>query len=133
MTIFCFLNLRIFISFSNYNALSNVVKWNQIDIPINQGEDVVIRIRYKYNIGQPFINLYSPWSNEITVAFPTELTESTEISSILDSNDDDVVSAKFIKTLINDGYEEHVTNKIVDNSQVFYHMPENIYSGFNIL
>ena len=40
-------------------------------------------------------------------------------------------SAKFIKTLINDGYEEHVTNKIVDNSQVFYHMPENIYSGFN--
>ena len=119
------------ISFSNYNALSNVVKWNQIDIPINQGEDVVIRIRYKYNIGQPFINLYSPWSNEITVAFPTELTESTEISSILDSNDDDVVSAKFIKTLINDGYEEHVTNKIVDNSQVFYHMPENIYSGFN--
>ena len=119
------------ISFSNYNALSNVVKWNQIDIPINQGEDVVIRIRYKYNIGQPFINLYSPWSNEITVAFPTELTESTEISSILDSNDDDVVSAKFIKTLINDGYEEHVTNKIIDNSQVFYHMPENIYSGFN--
>lgn len=119
------------ISFSNYNALSNVVKWNQIDIPINQGEDVVIRIRYKYNIGQPFINLYTPWSNEITIPFPTELTESTEISSILDSNDDDVVSAKFIKTLINDGYEEHVTNKIVDNSQVFYHMPENIYSGFN--
>ena len=119
------------ISFSNYNALSNVVKWNQIDIPINQGEDVVIRIRYKYNIGQPFINLYTPWSNEITIPFPTELTESTEISSILDSNDDDVVSAKFIKTLINDGYEEHVTNKIVDNSQIFYHMPENIYSGFN--
>ena len=119
------------ISFSNYNALSNVVKWNQIDIPINQGEDVVIRIRYKYNIGQPFINLYTPWSNEITIPFPTELTESTEISSILDSNDDDVVSAKFIKTLINDGYEEHVTNKIIDNSQVFYHMPENIYSGFN--
>ena len=119
------------ISFSNYNALSNVVKWNQIDIPINQGEDVVIRIRYKYNIGQPFINLYTPWSNEITIPFPAELTESTEISSILDSNDDDVVSAKFIKTLINDGYEEHVTNKIVDNSQVFYHMPENIYSGFN--
>ena len=60
------------ISFSNYNALSNVVKWNQIDIPINQGEDVVIRVRYKYNIGQPFINLYSPWSEEITVSFPIE-------------------------------------------------------------
>lgn len=119
------------IIFANYNALSNVVKWNQIDIPINQGEDVVVRIRYKYNIGQPFINLYTPWSNEITISFPVEFTETTEISSILDTNDDDVISAKFIKTLINDGYEEHVTNKIVDNSQVFYHMPENIYSGFN--
>jgi len=119
------------IAYANYNALSNIIKWNQIDIPINQGEDVVVRIRYKYNIGQPFINLYTPWSNEITISFPTEFTETTEISSILDTNDDDVVRAKFIKTLINDGYEEHVTNKIIDNSQTFYHMPENIYSGFN--
>ena len=119
------------ISYSNYNSTSNVVKWNQIDIPINQGEDVVLRIRYKYNIGQPFINLYTPWSDEITVKFPTEYIESGDISSILDTNDNDVIKAKFLKTLIDDGYEEHTTNKIVDNSQVFYHMPENIYSGFN--
>jgi hypothetical protein len=119
------------LAFSNYNAISNVIKWNQIDIPINQGEDVVIRIRYKYNIGQPFINLYTPWSNEVEVAFPAEFNESTEISSILTTNDNDVIQAKFMKTLINDGYEDHITNKIVDNSQVFYHMPENIYSGFN--
>ena len=119
------------ISYSNYNATSNVVKWNQIDIPINQGEDVVLRIRYKYNIGQPFINLYTPWSDEITVQFPVEYTEATDISSILDINDNDVVKAKFLKTLIDDGYEEHIANKLVDNSQIFYHMPENIYSGFN--
>ena len=119
------------ISYSNYNSLSNIVKWNQIDIPINQGEDVVIRIRYKYNIGQPFINLYTPWSDEITIQFPAEFTESTDMSSILDNNDNDVNKAKFLKTLIDDGYEDHITNKIIDNSQVFYHMPENIYSGFN--
>lgn len=119
------------ISFSNYNSSTNVIKWNQIDIPINQGEDVVIRIRYKYNIGQPFINLYTPWSNEITIEFPVEYTETTNISSIIDINDNDVINAKFLKTLISDGYEEHVTNKIVDNSVVYYHMPENIYSGFN--
>jgi len=119
------------IEYSNYNATSNVVKWNQIDIPINQGEDVVIRIRYKYNVGQPFINLYTPWSDEITVPFPVEYTETNDISSILDTNDNDVVNAKFMKTLINDGYEEHIVNKIIDNSQIFYHMPENIYSGFN--
>jgi len=119
------------IEFSNYSSLLNVIKWNQIDIPINQGEDVIVRIRYKYNIGQPFINLYTPWSNEVTIEFPTEFTETTNISSILDINDDDVINAKFIKTLINDGYEDHITNKIIDNSVVYYHMPENIYSGFN--
>lgn len=119
------------IVFSNYNTTSNVIKWNQIDIPINQGEDVIIRIRYKYNIGQPFINLYTPWSEETTIQFPVEYTETTEIKSILDTNQEDVNNSKFVRTLINDGYQEHITNKIVDNSQVFYHMPENIYSGFN--
>lgn len=119
------------IVFSNYNTTSNVIKWNQIDIPINQGEDVIIRIRYKYNIGQPFMNLYTPWSDEITVQFPVEYTETTEIKSILDTNQEDVNNSKFVRTLIKDGYQEHINNKIIDNSQVFYHMPENIYSGFN--
>ena len=119
------------IEYSNYNSTSNVIKWNQLDIPINQGEDVVVRIRYKYNVGQPFINLYTPWSDEVTVAFPSEYSETTDVSSIFDNNDTDVVSAKFMKTLIDNGYEEHVSNKIIDNSQVFHHMPENIYSGFN--
>ena len=119
------------IAFSSYNSTSNVIKWNQIDIPINQGEDVVIRIRYKYNVGQPFINLYTPWSDEISVKFPVEFTETTEISSILDINDNDVINAKFINVLVNDGYEDHIENKLIDNSQIFYHMPENIYSGFN--
>jgi len=119
------------IEYSNYNAISNVIKWNQIDIPINQGEDVVVRVRYKYNIGQPFINLYTPWSNETTIVFPNEYTETTDISSILDENDKDVLNAKFMNILINHGYEEHIGGKLVDNSQVFHHLPENIYSGFN--
>ena len=119
------------IEYSNYNSTSNVIKWNQIDIPINQGEDVVIRIRYKYNIGQPFINLYTPWSDETTIIFPNEFTETTDISTILDINDTDLISAQFMRTLINNGYEEHISGKLIDNSQIFHHMPENIYSGFN--
>ena len=119
------------IMFSNYNTTSNIIKWNQIDIPITQGEDVIIRIRYKLNIGQPFINLYTPWSSEITMTFPEEFTETTELASIIDTNDDDVVNARFLKTLINDGYQEHINNKVIDNAQIYYHMPENIYSGFN--
>ena len=53
------------------------------------------------------------------------------MDSILDINKEDTISAKFEKTLINDGYQEHISNKIIDNSQIYFHMPENIYSGFN--
>lgn len=122
---------KFIIEYANYNSTSNVIKWNQIDIPINQGEDVVIRVRYKYNIGQPFINLYTPWSDETTIIFPSEYTEITDISTILDINAKDTIGAEFLKTLVNNGYEEHIAGKLIDNAQIFYHMPENIYSGFN--
>lgn len=119
------------IDYVEYSNSDNNVKWNQVDIPITQGEDVVIRIRYKYNIGQPFMNFYSPWSDDITFEFPEKYANKNEIVDIVSSNDDDVMNAKFMSTLINDGYDEHIANKIVDNSQTYYHMPENIYSGFN--
>ena len=38
------------VEFVDYSSTANIIKWNQIDIPIVQGEDVVLRCRYKYNI-----------------------------------------------------------------------------------
>lgn len=119
------------LKFENYNSTNNIIKWNQIDIPICADEDVIIRIRFKYNIGQPFIDLYSPWSDEITVIFPTEFKDNVEINSIISENQNDIIGAKFHATLINDGYYEHVTNSLIVNDNHFFHMPENIYSGFN--
>lgn len=119
------------LQFVDYSNIVNTIKWNQFDIPIKNGEDVVIRVRYKYSVGQPFINLYSPWSDEYTVIFPAEFTENVEISSILETNSKDTVTATFNKTLIDEGYTEHIQNKVLSNEQVFFHMPENIYSGFN--
>jgi len=109
----------------------NIIKWNQIDIPINQNEEVIVKVRYKYNIGQPFMNLYTPWSDETTFVFPDEYKDMVQVSEIINQNADDTISATFQKTLINDGYSEHVNNRFISNNQVFYHMPENIYSGFN--
>ena len=118
-------------NYVNYSQSENVTKWNQIDIPISQGEDVVIKVRYKYSVGQPFINLYTPWSDEFTVQFPVEFNDSLELTSIIEQNDNDTITAAFNRTLLNDGYQEHISNKVIDNSQVYFHMPENIYSGFN--
>lgn len=118
-------------NYVDYNTLDNTPKWNQIDIPIKNGEDVVLKIRYVYNIGQPFINLYTPWSDEMTFEFPDEYKEDIKISSIIDTNNDDTVTAAFTNKLINDGYEEHINDKILDNENKFYHTSEHIYSGFN--
>ena len=117
--------------FTDYSSTDNIIKWNQIDIPIQNGEDVVIRVRYKLNIGQPFVNIYTPWSDEITIVFPSEYNEDVEVKTIIDENNDDTVNSAFDMKLINGGYDEHITNKLVTNDQIFFHMPENIYSGFN--
>lgn len=119
------------IKFKDDSIIGNTIKWNQFDIPIKEGEDVVIRYRYKYSIGQPFITLYTPWSDEKTVIFPAEFTENVEVNSIIATNSKDTISATFNKTLVDEGYTEHIQNKVLSNEQVFYHMPENVYSGFN--
>lgn len=115
----------------NYSSTDNVPKWNQIDIPIKNGEDVVYKVRFIYNIGKPFISLVSPWSDEQTVTFPDEYKEDVQVSSIVDTNNDDTVSAAFSSTLINDGYTDHVNDKTVSNNNVFFHTADHVYSGFN--
>lgn len=119
------------VEFVDYGSTDNIIKWNQIDIPIQQGEDVVIRVRYKLNIGQPFISIYTPWSDEKTVVFPSQYKNDIDLTTILTQNDQDSVSAAFSKTLIDDGYQDHIQDKVVSSDQVFFHNPENIYSGFN--
>lgn len=115
----------------DYTGTDNIPKWNQVDIPIKNGEDVILKIRYIYNIGQPFITLTSPWSDEITFSFPEEYKEDIQVSSIIDTNNDDTVTAAFSSTLINEGYTDHINDKTVSNNNTFYHTADHIYSGFN--
>lgn len=118
------------LEYVDYAKTDNIIKWNQIDIPIRSGEDVIIRVRYKLNVGQPFVNIYTPWSDEFTVVFPNEYEEDIELKSIIDTNNTDSINAAFTNTLINDGYQEHVQNKIAAADNIFFHQPDNIYSGF---
>lgn len=118
-------------NYVDYNTLDNTPKWNQVDIPIKNGEDVIVKVRYLYNVGQPFINLYTPWSDEVTFEFPSEYKEDITVKSIIETNNDDTINATFTNTLINDGYEDHINDKILDNENKFFHTSEHIYSGFN--
>ena len=118
------------LEYVDYSKTDNIIKWNQIDIPIQSGEDVIIRVRYKLNIGQPFVNIYTPWSDELTIIFPDEYNEDIELKSIITTNANDTINASFNNTLINEGYQEHIQNKIAASDSVFFHQPDNIYSGF---
>lgn len=119
------------IEYENYGSLQNTIKWNQINVPITYGEDVIIRIRYKFNVGQPFINIYSPWSDEKVFVFPPEFVENTEVTNIFAQNEQDAITSRFQQTLVNDGYQQHVSNSITQNNIKYFHIPDNIYSGFN--
>lgn len=119
------------IEFVDYSSTDNIIKWNQIDIPIQQGEDVIIRVRYKLSIGQPFINIYTPWSDEKIIVFPSQYKSNVDLTTILTENKEDSVTSAFSKTLIDDGYSEHIQDKIISSDQKFFHTSENIYSGFN--
>lgn len=118
------------IDFVDYSTTDNIIKWNQVDIPIQQGEDVIIKVRYKLNVGQPFIDMYTPWSDEKTIVFPSQYKSNIDLTTILTENDKDSVTSAFSKTLINDGYSDHIQDKIVTSDQTFFHTPDNIYSGF---
>ena len=49
---------------------------------------------------------------------PVEFNDSLELTSIIEQNDNDTITAAFNRTLLNDGYQEHISNKVIDNSQV---------------
>lgn len=124
-------NLTSFVTeYTDYSTSDNSPKWNQIDIPIREGEDIILKIRYIYNIGQPLITLYTPWSNEQTFTFPDKYKEDVTVSTIIDENNDDKVTSAFSSALISNGYQEHINDKISTSNTVFYHDANHVYSGF---
>lgn len=108
----------------------NDVKFNQIDIPINKGETVDIKYRLKYNVGHPFINTFSEYSNIYNVEFPNEISTNTNIYDIVKDNNLDIDDANFNNILIKNGVITHIDNKINDQDIIYYHTPDKISSGF---
>jgi prefoldin subunit 5 len=125
-------NLTSFVTeYTDYSTIENAPKWNQIDIPIRDGEDVIVKVRYIYNVGQPLINLYSPWSEEQTFTFPDKYKEDITVKTIIDENNDDKVTSAFQSALISGGFQDHINDKIQTADTSFYHDASHVYSGFS--
>lgn len=117
-------------SYEADNANENSPSYNQIDIPISQGETVDIRLKVVYDFGQPYITTTSDWSDIVNMKFPDELAKDVPILTIIEENNNDIETNRFNDILETSGTSSHVNDSIVDQNITYYHKPENIASGF---
>lgn len=117
-------------SLQDDNDNTNEPSFNQIDIPISQGETVDIRLKLIYDFGAPFVYTTSDWSQIINIKFPSEYLKDVQILDIIAENNSDIESNRFKNIIKKDGIPEHIEDKIVDQDIIYYHKPENIASGF---
>lgn len=105
------------------------VNINQMDIPINSGEQVEIQVKSVSEAGWPANPVESDWSDSITVAFSdfAEL-EADDISELVNQNSIDAAVAN-VQQLYS-GTAEHMSSSFYTNDKYFAHTAESITSGF---
>lgn len=111
-------------------SLENEISFNQIDIPITQGEKVDIRVKAVYDLGYPFIECASQWSNILEIKFPEEFEKNVEILDIIEENNNEVKKNQLNDILEKNGTIKHVSDTLIDQDITFLHKPQSIASGF---
>jgi len=111
------------------NADPDEVDINQLDIPINPGEQVEIQVKSVSEAGWPSNPLESDWSEPIVVAFSdfAEL-QADDISEVIEQNRIDAAVANVTKMF--SGTAAHASSSFYTNDKYFAHSAENITSGF---
>lgn len=117
-------------SYPGDNSLENEISFNQIDIPITQGEKVEMRVKAVYDLGYPFIECASQWSNILTIQFPEEFEKNVEILDIIEENNSEVKKNQLNDILEKNGTINHVSDTLNDQDITFLHKPQSIASGF---
>lgn len=113
-----------------YNYSDNVPKFNQIDIPISQGENVEFQVRIIWGFGHPFVKCATEWSDVVTATFPPELVKDVQVTTIIEENNSDIETNRFETILHTKGITQHIDDSIDDQDVKYFHKPESISSGF---
>jgi hypothetical protein len=118
-----------------YDELTQSYKWiaqntsdgsqiniNQIDIPIQNGEKVEIKVRSISEAGYPYNPLKSSWSNSVIISFPDNLTTDDSVTTILETIKSDLNAVVLQETLSAAGVYTH----IADGNSSYKHTASNI-------
>ena len=112
------------------NNTKNEPSFNQIDIPISQGETVDIRLKVVYDFGYPFVETTSDWSDIVNIKFPDEFLKDVKILDIISENNNDIETNRFLNIIEGEGIPSHMNDKLIDQDKTYFHNPDNIASGF---
>lgn len=112
------------------NDGTNETSFNQIDIPITQGEMVDIRYRWVYSLGYPFVAVRSDWSEIYTQDFPEEFNKDVPVLTIIEENNNEIQKNVYKAMLAELGVLDHVNDKVIDQTLTYFHDPAHIASGF---
>lgn len=117
-------------NFKSDNSTSNEPSFNQIDIPISQGEKVELRLRVIYDYGYPFVKTYSNWSPIQSYKYPTMAQVDLTIGDIMAENKNDIALNNLQGLLKDNGVTSHVDDCVMDQDLTYFHKSDNIASGF---
>lgn len=117
-------------TFKDDNSQVNEPSFNQVDIPISQGETVDVQVAYIYDYGYPYFEVSSDWSSVENISFPQEYLKDVQILDIITENNSDIELNRFESIINETGITEHIGDSLKDQDVTFYHKPENISSGY---
>jgi hypothetical protein len=110
---------------------ANTPNINQVDIPIQPGEKIEMKIKSLSEVGWPETPVESDFSNIITVDFPDDLNNVLgEDEFILKEAQADDIKVKFEKDLESRGLNIHLNSALRLGDIYYAHRAEAIASGF---
>ena len=103
---------------------------NQLDLPIQNGEQIEIQIKSISEAGFPTNPMESDWSEPVIIAFSDfpEL-QGDDISEIIAQNRVDASVSNVVESITGNSYA-HMSSSFYTNDKYFAHNAESITSGF---
>lgn len=106
------------------------VNFNQLDLPINLGENVEIRIKAISEAGYPANPTESDWSEIIKIDFPEGLLDTSAVVNLIDENSKETTYVQLVEELDSKGLYTHISDSFTANEKYYTHGATNIASGF---
>lgn len=106
------------------------VNFNQLDIPIQKGEIVEIRIKSVSEAGWPSNPITGDWSDIIRINFPEGELDTADITNLVEKNATETAKVSIIQELEARGLYRHLGDSFVSNEKYYSHSATSINSGF---